>query len=70
MKQTLTIDILDEKAVRLLQDLEVLQLIRVHTKKDDSKKTNILTAKYKGSMQKQPVHEVDSQLENLRSSWE
>ncbi|MGM0408621.1 MAG: hypothetical protein ACQERU_11595 [Bacteroidota bacterium] len=70
MKQTLTIDILDEKAVRLLHDLEVLQLIRVHTKKDYSKKTNSLAAKYKGAMQKQPVHEVDNQLENLRNAWE
>ena len=70
MKQTLTIDILDEKAVRLLKDLEVLQLIRLHTKQNDSKKANSWKAKYKGAMQKQPLHEIDNQLENLRNAWE
>jgi hypothetical protein len=70
MKQTLTIDILDEKAFKLLQDLEVLQLIRLHTKQNESKKVNDLKNKYKGAMQKQPPHEINNQLENLRNAWE
>lgn len=48
--QTLTIDILNNKAVKLLQDLELLQIIRVRKeKRTTSTETNWAT-KYKGAM--------------------
>ena len=70
MIKTLTIDIINDKAVKLLQDMELLKLIRVRKKSAQKEKTINWTAKYKGAMQKQPLNEVDNQLNDLRSSWE
>jgi hypothetical protein len=67
MMHTLTIDILNDKAIKLLQDLELLQLIRVHKEKSG---TTSRVAKYKGAMQKQPLNEIDNQLNDLRDAWE
>jgi hypothetical protein len=70
MMHTLTIDIINDKAIRLLQDLELLQLIRVHKEKAGTATANSWTAKYKGAMQKQPLNEIDNQLNDLRNGWE
>jgi len=67
--QTITIDIINNKAVRLLHDLELLQLIRVRREKQQPATTDWV-AKYKGAMQKQPLQEVNSQLNELRNEWE
>lgn len=68
--QTLTIDILNEKAVKLIQDMELLKLIRIRKEKTYQEKTVNRAAKFKGAMQKQQLHEVDDQLNDLRKSWE
>ncbi|MEO6686659.1 MAG: hypothetical protein ABIN24_11870 [Dyadobacter sp.] len=68
--QTVTIDIINTKAVKLLQDLEALDLIHIH------KNTNLLlengdsVLKYKGAMSKQSIDAVRKQLDELRSGWE
>jgi hypothetical protein len=67
--QTITIDILNDKAVKLLKDLELLKLIRVRKEKTHPKAINNIV-KYKGAMQKQPLNEIDSQLNDLRNTWE
>lgn len=66
--QTITIDIINNKALRLLQDLELLQLIRVRRVKQPS--ASDWAAKYKGAMTKQPLTDVDNQLNELRNGWE
>jgi hypothetical protein len=66
--QTVTIDIINNKAVKLLQDLELLQLIRVHWESQQAA-TNWV-AKYKGAMTKQRLDDVDNQLNELRNEWE
>ena len=66
--QTVTIDILNSKAVKLLDDLEVLELIRVHRGKQQL--TTDWAAKYKGAMTKQPLSDVEKQLNDLRNEWE
>lgn len=66
--QTITIDIINNKAVRLLQDLELLQLIRVHKEKQQPAVN--WTVKYKGTMTKQPLTDIDNQLNELRNEWE
>lgn len=67
---TVTVDIINEKAMKLLEDMELLQLIRVHTEiKEHSNNKNWIT-KYKGAMTKQPLPEVDAQLKELRDGWE
>jgi len=69
--ETVTIDIINNKAVRLLKDLELLQLIHVRKEK---KQTPIVAlnwaAKYKGAMTKEPLIDVDNQLNELRNEWE
>jgi len=69
--RTITIDVLNEKALNLLRDLELLKLIRLHENanaEDLVSPTNI--AKYKGAMKKQSLNEIDNQLNELRNAWE
>lgn len=66
--RTITIDIINEKAIHLLQDLELLKLIRLRKEKAGQKSTD--WGKYKGAMSKQPISEVDQQLNELRNEWE
>ncbi|MCF8292403.1 MAG: hypothetical protein K9I70_01215 [Chitinophagaceae bacterium] len=68
--QTVTIDILNTKVVRLLQDLELMQLIRLRKDKMKTTNLNIEISKYKGAMTKQPLSEIDKQLSELRNEWE
>ena len=68
--QTITIDIINHKAVRLLHDLELLQLIHVRREKQKTATLIDWTATYKGAMTKQPLTEVDNQLNELRNEWE
>lgn len=68
--QTIIIDIINHKAVRLLHELELLQLIRVRREKQQTATLIDWTAKYKGAMTKQPLTDVDNQLTELRNEWE
>ncbi len=68
MIQTITIDIINDKAMRLLEDLELLQLIRVRKEKTPTP-TNGLKS-YKGAMSKQSIADIDTQLNQLRNEWE
>lgn len=68
--QTVTVDIINKKAVRLLHDLELLQLIRVRREKKNAGTDTDWTAKYKGAMTKQPLADIDNQLIQLRNEWE
>ena len=66
---TYHVDILNPKAVKLLQDLADLDLISIKEvpAKDESKKnTSNGPIKYKGVMTKQPLADTDNQLKNLR----
>ncbi len=67
--KTITIDIINEKAIRLLQELELLQLIRLRDEKN-SRKVAPDWGKYKGAMTKQPISQVDQELNKLRDDWE
>lgn len=64
--RTITIDILNEKVLNILRDLEVLKLIRVRKEKTQNKPTSVNWQKYKGAMSKQPIKEIDQQLNELR----
>ncbi|MBT1689204.1 hypothetical protein [Dawidia soli] len=69
MIQTVTIDIINEKALRLLKELEYLELIRLHQEKGEIA-TVKWAEKYKGAMTKQSPSEIDNQLRELREGWE
>jgi hypothetical protein len=67
--QTITIDIINQQAIRLLEDLELLQLI--HIRREEGQTTAVNWEKqYKGAMTKQSLAEIDSQLLELRNEWE
>ena len=69
--QTVTIDIINNKAIRILKDLELLQLI--HLRKEEirmSTSTFNWATKYKGTMTKQSLIDIDNQLKELRNEWE
>jgi hypothetical protein len=69
--QTITIDIINNKALKLLQDLELLQLIRLRKEKVTSVTIhNEWATKYKGAMTKQNITDIDNQLNELRNEWE
>ena len=68
---TVTVDILNEKAITLLRDLELLKLIRLRREREEPKASGAnLIAKYKGAMSRQPINEIDQQLKDLRNEWE
>lgn len=67
--RTITIDLLNDKAINLLLELELLKLIRVH--KDQQQKTAATNwLQFKGAMSKQPIEKINKQLEDLRNEWE
>lgn len=68
--ERITIDIINKKAIRLLLDLELLQLIRIRKEKAQPSAAINRASKYKGAMTKQPLTDIDSQLNELRNGWE
>jgi len=68
--QTITIDIINDMAIKILQDLELRQLILMRREKPQPGTLTNWAAKYKGAMQKQPLNEIDNQLNDLRNAWE
>ncbi len=68
--RTITIDIINDKAIKLLQDLETLKLIRVRKEKAKPAAAINWKAKYKGAMTKQEPKDIDNQLNELRNAWE
>ncbi|RBQ05327.1 hypothetical protein [Pedobacter miscanthi] len=69
--RTVTLDILNDKALDLLKDLELLKIIRlrIDSNVQDVSGDNLIS-KYKGVIQKQSISEVDKQLDNIRNEWE
>ncbi|MHA4742309.1 hypothetical protein [Dyadobacter sp. MSC1_007] len=67
MLQTITIDVINDKALDLLRDLEHLNLIRL--REDTPSKTKNTRRNYKGAMTQQPVSEIESQIRELRDEW-
>jgi hypothetical protein len=69
--ETITVEILHEKAMDLLRDLESLKVIRLRQEKPAVRNVvEDLALKYKGQMSKQPLAEVNKKLHDLRSEWE
>jgi hypothetical protein len=67
--KTVIIEIIDNKVIKLLQDLELLQLIKVNWEQQSPNPTD-RAAKYKGAMTKQRLTDIDNQLNELRNEWE
>ena len=69
--QTVIVDIINTRAFKLLQDLEMLQLIKLHKEKvpQNSPSLNQI-AKYKGMMSKQSLADIENQLKEMRNEWD
>jgi hypothetical protein len=69
--RTITVDIINNKALKLLEDLELLDLIKLHKQKFNPITTSDdWSLKYKGAMSKQPISEIENQLKEFRNEWE
>lgn len=68
--KTVTIDIINDKVLHLLKDLEMLKLIRVRRDRKMQNQEHTDWSKYKGAMSKQSLDEIDQQLDELRNEWE
>jgi len=70
--QTITIDILNNNAVRILQDLELLQLIRMRKDKilpaTDTAKI-LKPSDYRGSISKETADKINAHIEQSRNEW-
>ena len=68
---TVTVDLLNENALNLLRDLELLNLIRLRKEQDEFVTSGAnAVAKYKGAMSCQSLEDIDRQLKSLRREWE
>jgi hypothetical protein len=67
MNRSLTIEVIEQDAVILLEGMERLKLIKVS--REVSKKVN-WAKKYKGAMYSQSVEVIEQQLKELRNAWE
>ncbi len=67
--KTLLVEILDTNALCLLRDLERLNLIRLHPELT-SHHDSYWARRYKGALTRQPITEIDAQLNDLRKAWE
>lgn len=66
---TITIKIKDSKALKLIHDLESLNLIQVVTEKTgaSSKKLSLLLA---GSISEEQADAMQKEVKNMRNEWE
>lgn len=68
--KVVTIEIINEKVLKLFQELEALKLIKLKQIDIKPKEKGSELLRLKGMMSPQPMENVQNQLNNLRSSWE
>lgn len=68
--KSVTIDIINGKALQLLKELEALQLIRLRKPSTDPSDKNIDWSAYKGALRKESIDKTEAQLKALREGWE
>ncbi len=69
--QTITIDIINKNALRLLQDMELLQLIRLHKlkKSELTEKVKMNPSDFRGTITKETAAEMNKYVEQSRKEW-
>jgi len=68
--RTVTVDIVNEKAMRLLRELESLDLIKLRGEHPSISGHEDAWKNLKGAMAKQDLDVVEKQLKELREGWE
>lgn len=69
MDNTMLIQITNQKAVRLLHELEELHLIKV-LKRSIAPTETKLSDKYKGSFSKEDAKSFDEHTQSMRNEWD
>jgi hypothetical protein len=67
--KTLTVELKNSNALRLLKDLELANIIKL-IYPDNEKKTTKLSSRLRGSISKERANELNIQLEQMRMEWE
>lgn len=68
--KTVTLDILNEKALNLLKDLELLNLIKFRKEKKEVAPSKIkLSDKYRGIISKEQGQDLKLHIKQMRSEW-
>lgn len=68
---TVTLDILNERALNILKDLELLNLIRFRNKKkEDTPIKTKLSDKYRGVLSKEQGESLNLHVKQMRNEWE
>ena len=67
--QILTIELKNNKALKLIEQLEALQLIRI-VRKDASSKGRKLSERLAGSLSHEQAEQMRRELHEMRTEWE
>ncbi len=68
--KTVTVELRDKNALRLLKDLELANIIRVLDNKEGGKKENRrLSASIRGAISQDRARELNQQLDLMRKEW-
>jgi hypothetical protein len=68
MKNTMLIQLTDQRAAKLLRELEELNLIKV-LQVNASPDATPLSKKYRGSISAEEGKKLDNHIEQMRSEW-
>ena len=64
---TITVELIDGKAMQVLQDLEALHIIRLHEPEVTPKLK--LSEKYRGILSKEDGIDLNKHIDQMRSEW-
>lgn len=67
--RTVTVELRNKNALRLLKDLELANIIRV-LDKSEKKETLKLSSRIRGSISKERAKQLNEQLNEMRNEWE
>jgi hypothetical protein len=67
--ETVTIEIRSSKAMKLLKDLENLDIIKIH-QSEEKQKTKDKASKYRGSISSAAADDLLKHVEKTRDEWE
>jgi hypothetical protein len=68
--ETLTIKIKNNKALNLIHELEVLNLIQVIATTSNKRSVSKLSATLSGSISEEEANNMHNELEKMRNEWE
>ena len=66
--RTITVELRNNNALRLLKDLELANIIRVLDEGEKKEKTKLST-KLRGAISKERAQELNEQLNHTRNEW-